>query len=240
MGEERAGMIYWVPEMIYRFESTSSTMTEASALAAAGAAHGTAVVAGRQTAGIGRQGHSWHSATGDGLYLSIVLRLPEASSALTLALGLAAREAIQEVAPVSVDIRWPNDLMLNEKKVGGILVQAEGSAYIAGIGINVNHAWFPEELAGIATSLRIKTGATHSKEALMQRVVAEALRFGALPKSEILRRFAEASSWVSGKAVIVEDRIEGVTEGLDADGFLRVRTANGVETILAGGVRARL
>jgi BirA family biotin operon repressor/biotin-[acetyl-CoA-carboxylase] ligase len=225
--------------MIHRFESTSSTMTEASVLAAAGAPHGTAVVAERQTAGIGRHGHSWHSSEPAGLYLSIVLRLPDAAPCLTLALGLAAQAAINDLAQVSVDIRWPNDLMLNEKKVGGILVQAEGGAFIAGIGVNVNQESFSPELAGIATSLRIETGAEHSKEALMQRIIAESLRFGGLPKSEILRRFTGASSWVSGKSVIVDEKMEGVTDGLDSNGFLKVRTVAGIETVLAGGVRAR-
>jgi BirA family biotin operon repressor/biotin-[acetyl-CoA-carboxylase] ligase len=226
--------------MIHRFETITSTMNEAAVLAASGAPHGTAVVAERQTAGIGRYGHSWHSAASAGLYLSIVLRLPEAAPSLTLALGLAAQAAIDDLAQVSSDIRWPNDLMLSDRKVGGILVQAEAGAFIAGIGVNVNHAAFPEDLAAIATSLRIETGREHSKEALMNRIIVESLRFAPLPKDEVLRRFTEASSWVSGKAVIVDEHIEGTTAGLDANGFLLVRTTTGVETILAGGVRARL
>jgi len=209
-------------------------------LAATGAPHVTVVVAERQTAGIGRHGHSWHSAASDGLYLSIVLRLPEATPAVTLALGLAAQVAIDDLAQVSLDLRWPNDLMLNERKVGGILVQAESGALIAGIGVNVNQSSFPGDLAAIATSLRIETGCEHSKEALMNRIVAESLRFASLPKTEVLRRFTLASSWVSGKSVIVDYRIEGVTAGLDDNGFLLVQTATGVETILAGGVRAPL
>jgi len=226
--------------MIHRFETVSSTMTEASVLAAAGVPHGTAVVAERQTAGIGRHGHSWHSEASEGLYLSIILRLPEATSALTLALGLAAQAAIDDLAQVSLDLRWPNDLMLNERKVGGILVHAESGALIAGIGVNVNQSSFPDDLATIATSLRIETGQPHSKEALMNRIIAESLRFASLPKTEVLRRFSQASSWVSGKSVIVDDRIEGMTAGLDTNGFLQVQTAAGMETILAGGVRARL
>ena len=225
--------------MIHRFETVSSTMTEASALAATGAPHGTVVVAERQTAGIGRHGHSWHSAASDGLYLSIVLRLPEATPAVTLELGLAAQVAIDDLAQVSLDLRWPNDLMLNERKVGGILVQAESGALIAGIGVNVNQSSFPDDLAAIATSVRIETGQQYSKESLMNRIVAESLRFASLPETEVLRRFTQASTWVSGKSVIIDDRIEGVTAGLDDNGFLLVQTASGVETILAGGVRAR-
>jgi BirA family biotin operon repressor/biotin-[acetyl-CoA-carboxylase] ligase len=226
--------------MIHRFDTTSSTMTEASALAAAGAPHGTVVVAERQTAGIGRHGHSWHSAASGGLYLSIVLRLREPAPALTLALGLASQAALNDLAQVSVDLRWPNDLMLNERKLGGILVQAEADALIAGIGINVNQTSLPAELSSLATSLRIETGREHSKEALMHRITAECLRFAALPKTEILRRFTQASGWVSGKSVIVDERIAGITAGLDQNGFLLVQTATGIETILAGGVRARL
>ena len=74
----------------------------------------------------------------------------------------------------------------------------------------------------------------------MNRIIAESLRFASLPKTEVLRRFSQASSWVSGKSVIVDDRIEGMTAGLDTNGFLQVQTAAGMETILAGGVRARL
>jgi BirA family biotin operon repressor/biotin-[acetyl-CoA-carboxylase] ligase len=226
--------------MIHRFETTTSTMKQAALLASDGAPHGTTVVAERQTAGIGRHGHSWHSEAADGLYLSLILRLSEAAPALTLALGLAAQAAINDLAQVSVDLRWPNDLMLNDRKTGGILVQAESGALIAGIGINVNQPSFPEDLAPIATSLRIETGIEHSKEILLNRIVAESLRFAALSNTEVLRRFTQSSSWVTGKAVTVDDRIEGTTAGLDSNGFLLVRTATGIETILAGGVRARL
>src|SRR5690242_18681363 len=107
--------------------STTSTMKDAAALAARGEPHGTVVVAEEQTAGIGRHGHSWYSGSTGGLYLSIILRLPLAADllpVLTMALGLAAQRAVDEIADVTCDIRWPNDLLLNEKKVAGILVQA--------------------------------------------------------------------------------------------------------------------
>jgi BirA family biotin operon repressor/biotin-[acetyl-CoA-carboxylase] ligase len=214
-------------------------MKEAAALAVRGAPHGTAVAAEQQTAGIGRHGHSWHSEPGAGLYLSVILRMPAATPSLTMALGLAVQAAVNDLADVSTDIRWPNDVMLNERKLGGIMVQAaESGALIAGIGVNVNHSAFPEELRAIATSLRIETGREHSKEALLHRIVAEALRYASLDRTEILRRFGQASSWVTGKDVIVDERIAGVTAGLDENGFLLVRTATGIETILAGGVRA--
>jgi BirA family biotin operon repressor/biotin-[acetyl-CoA-carboxylase] ligase len=214
-------------------------MKEAAALASRGAPHGTAVVAERQTAGIGRHGHNWHSEPGAGLYLSIVLRMVAATPALTMALGLVVQAAVDDLADVSTDIRWPNDVMLNDRKLGGIIVQsAESGVLIAGIGVNVNHSSFPDEIKGIATSLKIETGLEHSKELLMNRILAESLRYASLDKAEVLRRFQQASSWVSGKAVIVDDRVTGVTAGLDENGFLKVQTPSGMETILAGGVRS--
>ncbi|HVY93925.1 MAG TPA: biotin--[acetyl-CoA-carboxylase] ligase [Bryobacteraceae bacterium] len=231
--------------MILRLRSTSSTMKDAAALAAKGQPHGTAVVADIQTAGIGRHGHTWHSEDLGGLYLSIILRMPLASASmpiLTMALGLAVQRAVNDFAQVSTDLRWPNDVMLSERKLAGILVQAAGDALIAGIGVNVNQETFPLDLAGIATSLKRETGRDHLKDDLAQRVIAESLRYTALltekGRREILRRFEESSTWPRGKAVEIDGRIRGVTAGLDDNGFLLVQTAEKLETIIAGGVRS--
>jgi BirA family biotin operon repressor/biotin-[acetyl-CoA-carboxylase] ligase len=223
-------------------------MKDAAALAVRGEPHGTVVVAERQTAGMGRHGHSWHSESDGGLYLSIILRLPLAGDALpvlTMALGLAAQCAVDDFADVACDLRWPNDLLLNEKKLAGILVQApDADVLIAGIGVNVNQTTFPQELHSIATSLRLETGQEYSREALLDRIVAESLRYADLladrGKRPILEQFEARSSYVQGKSVEVAavDRIvTGITAGLDENGFLRVRTAQGIETIVAGGVR---
>ena len=214
-------------------------MIDAAALAARGLPHGTVVVAEEQTGGIGRHGHSWHSARGTGLYISIVLRLPAALPVLTLALGLAAQRAIDDLTGVTTDIRWPNDLMLNEKKLAGIMIQAsESGAVIAGLGINVNQPEFPEDIRDVATSLRIETGREQDKDQILERIVAECLRYAAFSRTEILRQFEEHSTWVRGKAVEVEGKVRGVTAGLDEEGFLLVSTETGIERILAGGVRA--
>jgi len=212
-------------------------MKDAAALAAAGEPHGTVVVAEQQTAGIGRHGHCWRSDNTGGLYLSIILRIDTATPTLTMALGLAVQRAVNDVAGVTTDLRWPNDVMLNERKLAGILVQSADGALIAGIGVNVNQQAFPEELRGIATSLRIETGREYSKDAVLDRVTAESLRYSAVPKTEILRRFEENSSYVRGKSVIVDDRISGMTAGLDGDGFLLLDTKDGPRTIFAGGIR---
>ncbi len=226
--------------MIVRLQTTVSTMIDAAALAARGEPHGTIVVAEEQTGGIGRHGHSWHS-PGSGLYMSMILRpsvSPDALPILTMALGLAVQRAVNDLAGVTCDIRWPNDVMLNEKKLAGIMVQsAERSALIAGIGVNVNQAEFPEDIRTVATSLRIETGREHVKEALLDRIAAEALRYAEIRKPEILRRFTEHSSYAQGKAVEIDGTIRGITAGLDENGFLLVATDTGVERVIAGGVR---
>lgn len=228
--------------MIVRLHSTTSTMRDAATLAKEGKPHGTAVVADIQTAGIGRQGHSWHSEDQGGLYLSIILRVANtATPILTMALGLAVQRAVNDLAQVATDLRWPNDVMLSERKLAGILVQAAEGALIAGIGLNVNQSKFPDDLAAIATSLRIETGREHPKDELAERIVAESLRYSTLlaekGNHEILKRFEECSTWPRGKAVEVDGKIRGVTAGLDNNGFLLVQTPNALETIIAGGVR---
>ncbi len=228
--------------------STGSTMKDAATLAAGGEPHGTVVVAEEQTAGIGRQGHSWHSEAGTGLYVSIILRMAlpaDSLPILTMALGLGTQRAVNDVCGVSCDIRWPNDLMLNEKKLAGIMVHsAEQGALIAGIGINVNQTAFPEDLRAIATSLRIETGREHAKEPLLDGVAAECLRYAVLlpakGKPHILREFERCSTYARGKSVSVdagERVLRGITAGLDENGFLRLETETGIETIIAGGIR---
>jgi BirA family biotin operon repressor/biotin-[acetyl-CoA-carboxylase] ligase len=207
--------------------------------AAAESAPGTIVIAGEQTAGQGRHGHSWHSEAGSGIYMSIVLRpVP----LMTLALGLATAEAIAGATGVSCDLRWPNDVMAGGKKVAGILVQSAGDNAIGGIGINVNHSSFPPALAPEATSLRIEAGREFSHIEILLVLLPAIDSFVALPGDSILRLFARASSYAAGRRVVVnqpEGAIEGVTSGLTEAGYLVVRKDDGTDTlILAGGVRA--
>jgi BirA family biotin operon repressor/biotin-[acetyl-CoA-carboxylase] ligase len=221
---------------VHWFESIGSTMTVAAELARQGCEHGTTVVAGEQTAGIGRHGHSWHSPRGAGLYVSIVLRLPEAVPVVMLALGLAARDAVAEATGLQPDLRWPNDVLLGELKCAGILAQREGSVVIAGIGINVSQTEFPDGLE--ATSLLL-AGSTATLEDVLRALLDAVDRYCTEAPAEILRMFEASSSYARGRRVRVEqDGIEGVTQGLDPSGFLIVRRDNGQDaTILAGGVR---
>jgi len=207
--------------------------------AAAGRQPGYIVIAGEQTAGIGRLGHAWHSEASSGIYFSLVL---EPVPALTLALGLATAEALETAAGVACDLRWPNDVLLGERKVAGVLVQLVGSVAIAGIGINANHTAFPGDLAQVATSLKIHTGRNACATEILIGVVHAVDRCAALDKNSVLRRFERASSYASGRRVVVRQpggEIVGTTAGLDPAGFLIVRQDDGTDTlIVAGGVRA--
>lgn len=248
---------------LQHFASIDSTNLQAVAAAQNGAADGTVLIADEQTAGRGRGGHTWHSAAGDGLYLSAIIQ-PQMGLAealwISLATGLAVQRAITEVACIEPDIRWPNDLLLPTKKCGGILVETASTSPTAdslarlryaviGIGINVNHPKFPTELEALATSLRIETGKTHAREELAGRLLialdAELAALEAELRCEsksatLLERFSAASSWVAGKRVRVEEEggYTGTTCGLDRRGFLLVRADDGsTRTVLSGGVR---
>jgi BirA family biotin operon repressor/biotin-[acetyl-CoA-carboxylase] ligase len=230
------------------FESITSTMHEAAALAAAGCPSGATVVAEEQTAGQGRHGHAWHSEPGAGLYLSVVLRLPlppDSLPVLTLALGLAAAETIARATSLHPDLRWPNDVMLADRKTAGILVQLIDSVAIAGLGINVNHHAFPPEIAAEATSLRLATGRPHSREDLLVALLPTIDSFCRMlveaGRQSIVDQFTRRSSYARGKRVRVDQLggiVTGTTAGLDSAGFLKLRADDGSESlILAGGVR---
>lgn len=169
--------------IIRRFESVPSTNDTARDLARDGAAHGTVVVADEQTRGRGTKGRSWHSPRGRGLYASFIIRWEKPAEAgtplllLPLAAGLAASEAVLESSDVEARLKWPNDLVHERKKLGGILTEGifrPGTAgyAIVGIGINVNHeaADFPGDLGRIATSIRLITGRPGDRDDLLSRL----------------------------------------------------------------------
>jgi len=247
---------------VQHFASVGSTNALLLEAAANGAIEGTVYIADEQTAGRGRGGHTWHSSPGDGLYLSALvkptLKLHRALL-LSLATGVAAWQAVNEVTGLNVDLRWPNDLLLTGgggrvRKCGGILVESAvepGSDpdlryAVIGVGINVSHQRFPVELADLATSLAMEKDAPVSRMALLVSLLrALDMELTRLESSEenapsLLRRFAERSSWVQGKRVNVPEQggYTGVTAGLDARGYLRVACDDGVlRTVLTGGVR---
>ena len=242
-------------EHLHHFYKIGSTNTSAMTAAADGAPEGSVFLAEEQTAGRGRGANSWQSPRSTGIYCSAVVRPklpPSEVLILSLAAGLAVRAAIQQVdSRVDADLKWPNDVLIGGLKVCGILTEMNAEAtrvrhIVVGIGINVNQASFPKELQ--ATSLRLVTGSEWSRvelvAALLKSLDREYRQLLEDPgaRESILRRFAENSSWVQGKAVRIEENgsaLEGTTEGIDSRGFLLVRTPKGLQTVLSGTVRER-
>lgn len=222
-------------------------------------------VADSQTAGRGRGGHAWHSAPGDGLYVSALFtpRLPATASlpsSLSLTAGLAAWEAIREVTGITADLRWPNDLVTRpvtlerSRKLGGVLVEAAlGSEpqglvryAVIGIGVNVAHRSFPPELRTLASSLFLEGWQVPDRQPLL---IALLKRLDALLREEeenfvggrkgpgVRPRLEAASTWLRGKRVYVpeEGGYTGVTTGLDAQGFLLVNSDDGTRRTVRSG-----
>jgi BirA family biotin operon repressor/biotin-[acetyl-CoA-carboxylase] ligase len=240
---------------LHHFYKIGSTNTSAMSAAAEGAPEGTVFLAEEQTAGRGRGANAWQSPRSTGIYCSVILRPtlpPSEVLALSLAAGLAVQAAIQQVdSRVEPDLKWPNDLLIEGKKICGILTEMNAEAMrvrylVVGVGINVNQASFPKGLP--ATSLRLVTGSEWSRVelagALLKSLDREYRQLTGDPgaRAEILRRFSENSSWVFGKEVRIEENgsaFEGISEGLDERGFLRVRTGYGLQTVLSGTVREK-
>ncbi len=232
---------------------TGSTNTDALGAARSGAPHGSVYFADEQHAGRGRGDHAWQSAAGQGLYVSVLLR-PEIPVArlplLPLAAGLAAVEAVSKSSGLEVDLRWPNDLMIAKRKTGGILVESkiengQVSFAVVGIGINVHQRAFDLGLATPATSLDLETGRPISRQALLVSLLESLKREAARLREStaataLLKRVERASTWIRERRVEVHgpQACTGLTEGLDAHGFLRVRTESGVVTVQTGGIRA--
>ena len=246
---------------VHAFASVDSTNTLAVTSAQAGAATGV-WVADEQTAGRGRGGHAWHSAAGEGLYVSVLLR-PRLQGAealkISFAAGVAAARAIEQATGAAIALRWPNDLMerahgLEGRKLGGILTESamtpDGwlSYAVVGIGINLNQRAMPPELATLATSLRLSgvDGQTR-REVLLPLLVRELdEQVGLLERDAesdagaLFARFEAWSPMLRGAWVhVAEDGgYTGWTDGMDAQGLLRVRSDDGtLRVVRHGGVR---
>jgi BirA family transcriptional regulator, biotin operon repressor / biotin---[acetyl-CoA-carboxylase] ligase len=232
---------------------TDSTNTDALEAARAGAPHGSVYFADEQLAGRGRGDNAWHSAAGEGLYVSVLLRPQMPASRLhllPLAAGLAAAEAIRTVSELTIDLRWPNDLLIGPRKAGGILAESKTEETevvfsVVGIGINAHQRSFASGLSTPATSLDLEAGRRISRQPLIATLLKSLQRETvALLHPEASRtiplRMAQASTWVRGRRVEVHgpQACTGITAGLDEHGFLLVRTAHGLVTVQTGGIRA--
>ena len=221
-------------------------MDEAAALVLQGAPHGTVVLAEEQTAGIGRLGRSWLSEREMGLYSSTLLRLPLPPAQVPIAsllIGLAVAEGIQQATGLACDLRWPNDVLVQERKVAGVLPHLVEGCVVAGVGINVNNQWFASGLRTPATSLALAAGHSISREAVFVSYLAALESFCTTLAEQgthaIVRSFSAASTYVLHRRVVIEETgRQGTTAGLDADGFLLLKTDTGhTERVASGGVR---
>ncbi len=237
---------------VLRFESLPSTNTELARLASQGAAEGLAIVADEQTAGRGRLQRAWSSPKGAGLYFSILLR-PTISQEhwplLTFMAALAVGDALNEAAAVHTDIKWPNDLLSDERKICGILAEVietpAGRAVIVGIGINLTQNAFPPELANVATSVSEASGRPAERENILAALLSALARWYALlhepgGREKIVAAWTNRSSYATGRLVQVSNGDEvwqGTTSGIERDGALRLNTAGGeIRLVRAGDV----
>lgn len=239
---------------ILRFETLPSTNLEAARRAIEGAAEGLCVVSGEQTAGRGRLQRRWVSPKDAGLYFSIVLRPQFKQNTwplLTLMAAIAVHDALLEACALRTDIKWPNDILVNDKKLCGILAETVetplGRAVVVGIGINLTRNSFPEELGMEATSVEAATGRSHELEVLLEALISalgkhyEVLNQIAGPEL-IIREWCARSSYGEGRLVRVvesDESLVGTTRGLERDGALRVETYTGeIRVVRAGDVQS--
>jgi len=215
---------------------------------------GLVVIADQQTAGRGRRGHTWFSPPGSGLYVSVVLapaRSPDPARAtmlLTLAAGVALADGIEAATGLRVDLKWPNDLQVSRRKIGGILAESSGatdplSTIVVGYGINVRATAFPPELRDRATSLESELGRDVDRHHLLAETLAAlarrsddllAGRFDAI--LDAWRRLAPGASGARVTWTTTAGTASGITAGIDAMGALLVRVGDRVERIVSGEV----
>jgi BirA family biotin operon repressor/biotin-[acetyl-CoA-carboxylase] ligase len=242
-------VIHRPPFTIHHFASLGSTNDQLKAMI--DAPEFTCVVADEQTAGRGRRERTWYSAPGDGLYLS-TLFLPGSDSFSKLPLtalsaAIAVAETLVERGVAGVDIKWPNDVMVNDRKISGVLAEAlsagsESMRVILGVGVNLNHLSFPAELSGIATSFAIETGKPIAVEEFRDRLLEKIARWYESWRDEpasIAGRWSRLSTYTRGQRVAVtigKEQLIGMTDGLTETGALRLITDDGVRTILTGEV----
>ena len=233
------------------FDTLDSTNTEALRQAKNGAREGLCVVAREQTAGRGRHGRTWVSEKDAGLYFSIVLR-PTLETRLlpllTLAAGIAVHDTIAAF-DLKPDIKWVNDVLVEEKKIAGILAEttdtADGLAVIVGIGINLKKSNFPPEIVDTATSIEQNTSQSISREQLVQRLTEDLSTWLTKAKDpvELIEEWSRRSTYARGKRVTVatgSEVIFGVTDGLEPNGALRVIKEDNAVTIVQAGDVERL
>ena len=251
---ERLKNTQWAGCEIYCFDSIDSTNTKAKELAEAGHPSGTLVVADQQTLGRGRRGRSWESPAGTGIFMTLMLKPdinPNNASMLTLVAAMATARAITEVTGEAAQIKWPNDIVMNGKKVVGILTEMSAqfdyiNHIVVGIGINVHNEEFPEEIAKTASSLLLECGHRIHRASLIEAFLEEFERLYAvyLETEDMSGLQKEYDSLLvnRGRQVRVLDPkepFEGKAMGITKKGELIVDTWESRKLVSSGEVSVR-
>lgn len=219
-------------------QKVNSTNTYAKALLKSGEPLKpyTVIYAKEQTAGRGRLGRTWESKEGDSLCMSLILPYTY-KSGITLLSALGVHNALKDICP-DIKIKWPNDIIVQGKKLCGILTEGTEHGTVAGIGINLNQTKFSQEIAHKATSLRLLTGNTFEPESLLQKVADCVFKtienFSGELTKEAINEYTPLCANI-GREVKWQDKT-GVAEGISADGSLLINTSDGTEEIRFGEV----
>ena len=245
----------WIGKQVYFAEEVDSTNTWGKRLAEEGAPHGTLVVADEQTQGRGRRGRSWQSPKGTNISMTLILRPdlePARASMLTIVMGLSVAQGLKELLKVPVQIKWPNDAVLNGHKLCGILTEMSAQIdyinyVVVGTGINVNLPEVPEELKDIATSLLIETGHRVNRAEVIGAVLRAFARnyesfLAAGDLTGLLNAYNEILANRDRQVRVLDPKepYEGVALGINARGELLVRKADGsISEVYAGEVSVR-
>ena len=244
----------WAGQQLVVFSETDSTNDQAKKLAEEGAGQGLLVVSDSQTAGKGRRGRSWESRMGEGIFMTLLLKpdiAPGNASMLTLVMALAVRAGIRQVTGIDTQIKWPNDIVCDGKKVCGILTEMSAQIdyinyIVVGVGINVSNEVFPEEVASTATSLYLLTGVTCSRAKLISEIMAQFEIYYAqyLQTQDLSGLMNEYNSHLvnRGRSVRVlnpKREYTGVAQGINQAGELLVQTEDGIMHVSSGEVSVR-
>lgn len=223
---------------IYRFEEVGSTNDIALGMARSGASEGTVVIARSQTRGRGRRGRSWYSKPGESVIMSVVLRPdvpPSRHSELAFAAGVAVAECLQYKCGLRPVLKWPNDVLVNSRKIAGILIESEPRAAIVGIGVNVMQESFPPDLSSEATSVALEGGSCTDVETVAAVILERLFATCVLSFEEILGRWRKYM-WGLGRSVDVVTEagtISGKITGIDTDGALLIDRGGIVRRVVA-------
>ncbi|GGM22993.1 bifunctional ligase/repressor BirA [Paraliobacillus quinghaiensis] len=230
----------WLGKDIVHYTTLPSTQTKANQLAQEGCSHGTVVIADKQETGRGRMNRKWYSNNDAGIWLSIVLRpkvVPNQAPQFTLLVAIAIAELIEEELELTPSLKWPNDVLINHKKVAGILTEMQGEQdqinyMVVGIGLNVNHQqdMFESEIQQLASSFKIEAGKTFSKIELIQSLLQ---RLEQAYQDYFINGFSSVKNKWERYGYLINQEVtytnanqkkQGIIKGIQSDGALLIET----------------